>query len=335
MDAGDGRNPGTFQLSWPWLQNDFTVGKKPVSASTLLNKFVLKQPPSDDELEVILRDDAFQNLFSLGSTFLFDKFAVFMKNTAHVIKINGQLHIYKDGVCISNGYKRELNQTWFSTSPTWKVYSAGSSWLHGIGIVDEKNSQMQTWLLSTTVYIVLWTGELRTIQLGHCYYQQDPLGLQAGCLFWTGKRQKSIEQVGVWSRQSGALLEECIGYCFYRRNEVRQGVHPDGCDKSNGKSTFWIVVQSNPWWSNIYQHLTWKNWGTDSILQWCSANWQTLVMILVMISVQGSQVSVFKKIVTGNRIKAERKRTRPVWVQPVHQKLLFECQWYSPYEGQD
>jgi len=51
----------------------------------------------------------FKNLFFPGSTFLFDKFAVFMKNTAHVIKINGQLHIYKDGVYF-NGYK-ELNQT--------------------------------------------------------------------------------------------------------------------------------------------------------------------------------------------------------------------------------
>lgn len=84
--------------------NDFTV-EETRECIRILNKFVLKQPLSDDELEVILRDDAFQKpVFFLGSTFLFDKFAVFMKNTAHVIKINGQLHIYKDGV-YSNGYK--------------------------------------------------------------------------------------------------------------------------------------------------------------------------------------------------------------------------------------
>ena len=40
----------------------------------------------------------------MGSTFLFDKFAVYMKNTAHIVKINGQLHIYKEGI-YTNGYK--------------------------------------------------------------------------------------------------------------------------------------------------------------------------------------------------------------------------------------
>ena len=101
--------------------------KKPVECIRILNKFVLKQPLSDDELEVILRDDAFQKpVFSLACTFLFDKFAVFMKNTAHVIKINGQLHIYKDGV-YSNGYK-EIESNMNSAYPKpEKRCNAGSS----------------------------------------------------------------------------------------------------------------------------------------------------------------------------------------------------------------
>ena len=98
MDAGDGRNQALFNYILTLTANDFTV-EETRECIRILNKFVLKQPLSDDELEVILRDDAFQKpVFFLGSTFLFDKFAVFMKNTAHVIKINGQLHIYKDGV---------------------------------------------------------------------------------------------------------------------------------------------------------------------------------------------------------------------------------------------
>ena len=43
----------------------------------------------------LCREHKPRGVFFLGSKFLFDKFAVFMKNTAHVIKINGQLHIYK------------------------------------------------------------------------------------------------------------------------------------------------------------------------------------------------------------------------------------------------
>ena len=66
-----------------------------------MNRFVLKEPLSDDELEVILRDEAFQKpVFFLDKTFLFDRFATWLKNTYHVVKINNQLHIYQNGIYV-------------------------------------------------------------------------------------------------------------------------------------------------------------------------------------------------------------------------------------------
>lgn len=102
MDAGDGRNQALFNYILTLTANDFTV-EETRECIRILNKFVLKQPLSDDELEVILRDDAFQKpVFFLGSTFLFDKFANYMINNHHIVKINGQLHIYKDGIYCSD-----------------------------------------------------------------------------------------------------------------------------------------------------------------------------------------------------------------------------------------
>lgn len=104
MDAGDGRNQALFNYILTLTANDFTVDETR-ECIRILNKFVLKEPLPDDELETILRDEAFQKpVFFMGSTFLFDKFAAYMKNTAHVVKINNQLHIYKDGI-YENGYK--------------------------------------------------------------------------------------------------------------------------------------------------------------------------------------------------------------------------------------
>lgn len=104
MDAGDGRNQALFNYILTLTANDFTVDETR-ECIRILNKFVLKEPLPDDELETILRDEAFQKpVFFMGSTFLFDKFATYMKNTAHIVKINNQLHIYKDGV-YENGYK--------------------------------------------------------------------------------------------------------------------------------------------------------------------------------------------------------------------------------------
>lgn len=84
MDAGDGRNQALFNYILTLTANDFTV-EETRECIRILNKFVLKQPLSDDELEVILRDDAFQKpVFFLGSTFLFDKFANYMINNHHI-----------------------------------------------------------------------------------------------------------------------------------------------------------------------------------------------------------------------------------------------------------
>ena len=55
----------------------------------IINKYVLKVPLSESEIETVLRDDAFKKpVFFSGSSFLFDKFATFLKNNNHIIKIN-------------------------------------------------------------------------------------------------------------------------------------------------------------------------------------------------------------------------------------------------------
>ena len=40
-------------------------------------------------------------VFFKGTSFLFDKFAIFLKNHHHIIRVNDQLHLYKDGIYIS------------------------------------------------------------------------------------------------------------------------------------------------------------------------------------------------------------------------------------------
>lgn len=98
MDEGDGRNQALFNYILTLQSNDFTV-EEARETIRIINKYVLKVPLSDGEIETILRDDSFKKpVFYNGSTFLFDKFAIFLKNNAHIIKINNQLHIYKDGI---------------------------------------------------------------------------------------------------------------------------------------------------------------------------------------------------------------------------------------------
>lgn len=104
MDAGDGRNQALFNYILTLTSNDFSVDDTR-ECIRILNRFVLKEPLSDDELEVILRDEAFQKpVFFCDKTFLFDRFATWLKNNENVVSISNQLHIYQDGI-YQVGYK--------------------------------------------------------------------------------------------------------------------------------------------------------------------------------------------------------------------------------------
>ena len=127
---------------------------------------------------------------------------------------------------------------------------------------------------------------------------------------------------GNCDRNIRLLLEECIGYCFYRRNELGKAFILTG-DKSNGKSTFLDCMKAMLGEQNI-SALDLKELGD---------RFSTAMMFGKLANIgddigddflQGSQVSIFKKVVTGNRIKAERKGQDPFEFNPFI-KLLFSA----------
>lgn len=69
------------------------------------NEFILSEPLGQDELDVILRDEAFEKpVFYKGKTFLHDKFGDYMIRQFNIIRFNRQLHCYRDGIYIT-GHK--------------------------------------------------------------------------------------------------------------------------------------------------------------------------------------------------------------------------------------
>ena len=101
MENGDGRNQALFNYILTLQSNDFSI-EEARETIKIINNYVLKEPLSDDELDVILRDDSFKKpIFYKGNSFLFDKFALFLKNNHHIKRINNQLHLFKDGIYIT------------------------------------------------------------------------------------------------------------------------------------------------------------------------------------------------------------------------------------------
>jgi len=94
LGDGDGRNDALFNHIIPLIANDFTVDESR-ECITIINKFVLKEPLSDIELETILRDEAFQNIIadSKKKDITIETFKRFLIELGISIKYNELLNI--------------------------------------------------------------------------------------------------------------------------------------------------------------------------------------------------------------------------------------------------
>ena len=99
LSEGEGRNNALFSYILPLQQNEFSI-EDCRECIGIINDFILKDPLSEDELKVVLRDGAFNKptFFNSKGSFLFDKFAKYLKQAENIIKLNGKLYIYRDGI---------------------------------------------------------------------------------------------------------------------------------------------------------------------------------------------------------------------------------------------
>ena len=318
MNAGDGRNQALFNYILTLTANDFTV-EEIRECIRILNRFVLKDPLSDEELEVILRDEAFQKpVFFLGSTFLFDKFAEYMKNTAHVVKINGQLHIYKDGV-YSNGYK-EIESNMIQHIPNLKKMQRREVLDYMELIVDEKESADANLIAFNNGVYDLVSGELKPFSPDIVITNKIPWNYVPET--YNELADHTLDKLACSDPAIRSLLEECIGYCFYRRNELGKAFILTG-DKSNGKSTFLDIIKAILGDRTI-SALDLKELGDRFSTSMMFGKLANIGDDIGDDFLQGNQVATFKKVVTGNRIKAERKGQDPFEFNPFI-KLLFSA----------
>lgn len=316
MDAGDGRNQALFNYILTLQSNDFTV-EETRECIRILNRFVLKEPLSDDELEVILRDEAFQKpVFFMGSTFLFDKFAMYLKNAYHIGIINNQLHVFKEGVYV-NGY-REIEKAMIDLIPNLKDVQRKEVMKYLMLICEELQPSDARYIAFNNGVFDVVQNELKPFSTEIVITNKIPWDYVPDA--YDELADKTLTKLSCGDVAIRALLEECIGYCFYRRNELGKAFILTG-DKSNGKSTFLDVLKHILGEGNI-SALDLKELGERFNVSMMFGKLANIGDDIGDDFLQGSQVSIFKKIVTGNRIKAERKGQDPFEFNP-YIKLLF------------
>ena len=302
---GEGRNNALFSYILPLQQNEFTVAECRECIG-VINDFVLKDPLSEDELKTVLRDGAFNKptFFNSKGSFLFDKFAKYLKQAENIIKLNGKLYIYRDGIYeqgddfieaamiehipnLSQSKRKEVLA--YLTLLVKKESSVADA-----NLVAFKNGVLN---LADGSFGEFSPEYIITNKIPHNYIPDAQSDLL----------DRVMKKLACGDDSVNKLLYQSIGYCFYRRNELRKSFFLLG-EKRNGKSTFLDMVSTLLGEDNTANldlceigdrfrtaELTGKlaNIGDDINDEWVS------------------NTAIFKKVVSGDTVTVERKGKDP------------------------
>lgn len=317
MEDGDGRNQTFFNYILTLQSFDFSE-EEAKETIRLINQYVLSEPLEEKELEIILRHDAFKKpIFFKKGKFLFDKFATYLKNNNHIVRINNQLHIYQNGIYIEGQSEIEAAMIEHIPDLTRSKRSEVLSYLDVLIRRNVKPSDAHLIAFKNGIYNID-TGEL--IDFSPEYIITNKIDHNFNPNAYSELVDKTFNKLACNDKSIRALLEEAIGYCFYRRNELRKSFILTG-DKKNGKSTFLAMLK---------ELLGDENTAALDLGE--LAERFSSASLFGKLANIGDDIgdefianpATFKKIVSGDRIKGENKGQKEFFFNP-YCKLLFSA----------
>lgn len=319
MDAGEGRNSALFGYELV-LQSAGLTPDEAREAIKIINNHVLKEPLSDDEIDTITRDEAFAKpVFYKGKSFLHNTFATYMKSQFHIKRINGQLHVYDEGIYVS-GY-RFIESKMVTVLPMLKATQRSEviKYLEIITPTETFPSDANLIAFRNGIFD-LATDELLPFSPEYIITNKIPWDYNPNA--YNELADSTLNKISCNDECIRHLLEECIGYCFFRQNELSKSFFLTGSG-SNGKSTFLDMVK------NVLSRQNYVSLDLDEL----SEKFSTTTMYGKLANIgddisddflQGKAIAQFKKIVSGNDIKAENKGQDVYFFKPTV-KLLFSA----------
>jgi putative DNA primase/helicase len=318
MCQGDGRNNALFSYILPLQQNEFSIDECRECIG-IINDFVLKDPLSEDELKTVLRDGAFEKpqFFTSKGAFLFDKFAKYLVKANNIIKLNGKLYIYRDGIYESGDEYIELAMIehipHLSQSKRREVLSYLNLLVHKESAISDANLiAFKNGVLNivTDEFTEFSPEYIITNKIPHNYYPNAESELL----------DKVMLKLACGDEKVLNLLYQAVGYTFYRRNELRKSFFLLG-EKRNGKSTFLDMV------GNLL--------GEDNVsnLDLCEIGheFKTAELTGRLANIGDdindeyiSNTSIFKKVVSGDVITVSKKGKDPYKLRSVA-KFFFSA----------
>lgn len=316
LDDGDGRNSALFAYILPLQAGGYNVNEIK-EICHLINDYVFDVPLSEDELEVILRDDAFsKDLFFEKNKFLFDKFSRYLISTEHIIAINNQLHIYADGI-----YKNDIKlieKKMIDKIPMLAKAKRAEVLAYIELLVQNYTKNAETIIAFKNCLFDVTSNE--TMDFNPDLVITNMIPWEYDPEAYNELADKTLDKLACNDKQVRSLLEEIIGYCFFRRNELRKAFVLTG-EKANGKSTFLDLIIEILGDENV----------SSLDLGELGDRFKTAELFGKLANIGDdigdefiSDTSTFKKLVTGDRINVEKKGQDPFDFNN-YSKLIFSA----------
>lgn len=324
MEEGDGRDSALFSYILTLTNAGFSKDESR-QCIELINKYILKDSLSDTDIERITRDEAFPaETFYDGRTFLHNNFAEFLKNNDHIKRINGQLYVYRDGVYVPGS--REISRIMIKYIPMLKD-SQRAEVLKYLEIICEANCKQADARFIAFNNGIYDIADDKLIEFSPDIVITNKVPWDYEPTAYSELADKTLNKLTCGNKQIRELLEECIGYCFYRRNELSKSFILTG-DKANGKSTFLDMIK-NVLGEGNYSTLDLEELNERFSVALMSGRLANIGDDISDEFLQGRTLATFKKVVSGNQIKAEFKGQDAFFYSP-YVKLLFSANDIPP-----
>lgn len=273
----------------------------------IINKYILKTPLEQREIDTICRDEAFKEalFFTEKGKFLHEIFGNYLLNNSHIINIDGIINIYTNNGLYSNDSK-EFERVMISKIPFLKETQRKEVYKY-ICLRCDKFEKF-----SDPKYIGLKDNilDLETMDLlpyNPSFIIQNRINYNYNANAYNEVMDKTLDKVCCNDKQIRALLEEMIGYTLYRGNILQTCFILTG-EGSNGKSTI----------LNCIKRLLGKGNYTSLDLRELEETFKPAELYNKLANI-GDDISakyldnssIFKKCITGESFLVQRKYADP------------------------
>ena len=323
LQEGEGRNDILYRYILTLQSHGFTIDEC-VRTINVINRFILDEPLPQSEINTICRKEAFKPAIEIvpkftdeNGRFLHNVFGDYLVKKLNIVKIDGVLHIYKDGIYVRGGdyIETEMIDVFPGITDTRRkeVYKYLSL------IIRENLEQADPRYIAFNngVYDLL-TDELLPFDPSIVLLNKIPHDYDPNVNDETVT--KVLNNIACGNPKLVDLLCEMVGYSMYRSPEMGWSFFCLG-NRRNGKSTFLDTLGYMLGRENT-SALDFKDVGKDFKSQ----------ELFGMLANIGDDIdddyiqdlSVFKKIATGNWITVNPKYERPFKFRP-YATLIFSA----------